>query len=1125
MKLKTIILLLFFSLYTGEVISETIARRDFSVLTPDSKPWCFWYWMHGCISREGIKADLQAMQNIGLEGAYLMPIRGKESHSTYEPALEQLTPEWWNMVRFAMDEAKKLNLKIAMHICDGFTLAGGPWITPDKSMQKVVWTETKVKGNKNYKINLLQPETKLGYYKDIAILAYPTPKDLDINNVKPNKITSSDTISNLDFLVDENGKGTFRSEEPSWIIYEYEKPFLCRSIVTEVNGTVFQCHRFKVEASDDGIIYRFIAKLETPRHGWQNTGANVTHAILPTKAKYFRFSWTKEGSAPGSEDMDNAKWKPTLKLTGLFLSAEPKIHQFEGKNASVWRLSPSTTEKQLPSGTCIPKESIIDLTRYMTSDGILNWKAPKGNWTILRIGHTSTGITNSTGGAGAGLECDKLSKDAVQLQFDNWFGKACEIAGPDLVSNVLKIMHIDSWECGSQNWSKTFAQEFEKRRGYSIMPYLPVMAGIPVCSAEKSEQVLFDVRQTVSDLVNDIFFQTLVNAAHAKGCEVTAESVAPTMMSDGMSHYKIVDFPMGEFWYDSPTHDKPNDMLDAISGGHVYGRNVIQAEAFTQLRNNWNETPATHKTLLDRNFALGINKLVFHVFVQNPFMDRKPGMTLDGIGLFFQRDQTWWKPGRAWIDYITRCQTLLQIGHPVVDIAVFNGLDLPRRSMLPDRLVPSLPGIFGTDRVASEKKRLENAGVPMTESPVGVSHTANLANAEDWVDPLRGYAYDTFNPDVLFRLAKAENGHLTLPGGLSYNLLVVPQIHPMSPDSISPNKEGETQLRNVLALLNKEKIPVLLPKQLAGDIKLKSQLPWNDEDFSAMGLKRDFEVSENGKPAYGSVAWTHRADEDIDLYFIANQKNKNRRLNVTLRVSGKVPEIYNPMTGVTTEVMNWIVKDGRTNMSIDFEPNASLFVIFEYPTNETIHKSVSDEPVVMECPGLQGPWSVQFDTLYGGPAKPLVFNFLQSWTLNTNKAVQYYSGTAVYSNNFKLDNSPEEGKIYMLDLGKVSNLAEVFVNGVSCGVVWTEPYSIDVTRALKKGLNQLEISVTNTWANRLELDALLPEKDRLTWTDGKYRKKTRELLDAGLSGPVKLKSEIKQSQRNTPQRNDFIKKD
>jgi len=1092
------VLLAFFTIFilsTTSGRSQTSVSEAFVNIKKDNKPWCFWYWMHGCVSKKGIKADLKAMSEAGLGGTYLMPIRGKVSPSKYEPVVEQLTPEWWEMVRFTLEEAKKLKLEIAMHICDGFALAGGPWITPEKSMQKLVWTETYIKGGKKLKLSLKQPETNLNFYKEIAVLAVPMVKNSELKDPVPVEITSSDTIKDLRFLVDDK-KGSLRGEDSAWIVYKYEKPFLCRTVVTEVNGRSYQCHRFKIEVSDDGKNYRHHTNIETPRHGWQNTGFDVTHSIPPVKARYFRFKWTKEGSAPGAEDMDNAKWKPVLNLTGLTMSSKPRIHNIEGKNASVWRLSSSTTNTQLPEGTVINADKVVDITSFVNSEGLLEWKAPKGNWTILRMGHTTTGITNSTGGAGAGLECDKFSSESVKIQFDNWFGKAVQVAGDAFLSDVLSTMHIDSWECGSQNWSENFAAEFEKRRGYSLMKFLPVMAGIPLDSPEKTEQVLYDVRETVAELVNDVFFTTFTKFAHSKGCKVTAECVAPTMMSDGMLHFKTVDIPMGEFWYDSPTHDKPNDMLDAITGAHIYGKNIVKVEGFTQLRTNWVETPATHKTLLDRNFALGMNKLSLHVFTHNPFIDRKPGMTLSGMGLYFQRDQTWIKPGRAWIDYITRCQALLQLGKPVVDIAVFGGLELPRRSMLPDRLVPFLPGIVGEERVEKEKIRLENKGVPMTESPFGVNHTATIPLAEEWVDALRGYNYDTFNPDVLFNMSEVDEARIKLDGGMTYQILVVPQVHPMSPDRVSPNIKGEQQLKNVIKDFKSKGVNVLY----------ESKLPWIKPDFSELGIKRDFEVFENGKEAFGSVAWTHRHGDGFDIYFVANQITKTRDLELIFRVDGKIPELYDAVTGKISEVRNWTISDGRTKIKLKLEPNQSMFVVFEKLTN--LKSSSKNDPIINVLPltDLNENWSVSFDTAFGGPSAPVKFNTLTPWNLNQDYSVKHYSGTAVYTKSLTLNSEPEKDKVYMLDLGKVSDIAEVFINGVYCGTAWTFPYSVDISGSIKKGINNIEIKVTNTWVNRIEADDKLPLEKRVTWTDGNYRKRSRELVNAGLTGPLNISS-------------------
>ena len=288
---------------------------------------------------------------------------------------------------------------------------------------------------------------------------------------------------------------------------------------------------------------------------------------------------------------------------------------------------------------CLQPADMIKLD--ISDEGYLTTRLPKGKWRILRMGHTATGHTNATGGGAKGLECDKFDAEIVRKQFDNWFAQIFKNTDPETARRVMKYMHIDSWECGSQNWSRNFASEFEKRRGYDIMPYMPAFAGIPVKTTEFTEQLLRDVRTTISELITDVFFSVMAESAKEYDCLFSAECVSPTMVSDGLLHYQKVDLPMEEFWLNSPTHDKPNDMLDAISGARIYGKNIVQAEGFTEVRGVWDEDPAMLKPLLDRNFALGINKMFYHVYTHNPWLDKKPGMTLDGIGLFFQRDQTW----------------------------------------------------------------------------------------------------------------------------------------------------------------------------------------------------------------------------------------------------------------------------------------------------------------------------------------------------------------------------------------------------------------------------------------------------------------------------------------------------
>lgn len=1005
-------------------------REQFQNPSDEAKPWTFWYWMYGVVSKEGITADLEAMKHAGLGGTYLMPIKGIHEGAQYDGKAQQLTPEWWEMVRFSMEEADRLGLKLGMHICDGFALAGGPWITPKESMQKVVWSDTIVDGGKLNALRLPQPEAYENYYEDIALFALPVEDAADempakitcVNLATANNVKSAQTV-NMD------AAGVIRSSYPCYIQYEYKQAFTCRNIEIVLNGNNYQAHRLKVMASDDGVNYRFVKQLVPARQGWQNTDENSTHSIPATTARYFRFYWTPEGSEPGSEDMDAAKWKPNLKIKQLRLHQEARLNQWEGKAGLVWRVAESTREEEIGKEDCYSLSQVINLTEQYknapashSKEKTITAVLPKGKWKLLRMGHTATGHTNATGGGGKGLECDKFNPRTVRKQFDNWFAQAFVKTHPEVARRVLKYMHVDSWECGSQNWSDSFAKEFRTRRGYDLLPYLPLLAGIPMESAGRSEEILRDVRTTIAELVVDVFYQVLSDCAKEYDCQFSAECVAPTMVSDGLLHYQKVDLPMGEFWLNSPTHDKPNDMLDAISGAHIYGKNIIQAEGFTEVRGTWDEYPAMLKALLDRNYALGINRLFYHVYVHNPWLDRQPGMTLDGIGLFFQRNQTWWDKGaKAFSEYATRCQSLLQYGHPVTDIAVFTGEEIPRRSVLPERLVSSLPGLFGTERIESERIRLANEGQPLRVRPVGVTHSANMADPEKWVNPLRGYAYDSFNKDALLRLAKAENGRMKLAEGMGYKVVVLPLSRPMNPEPVlSPavrKKMDELKAAGVI-------VPAL---------------PYTEEDFSAYGLERDMIVPED-------VAWMHRSGELGDIYFVANQREETRTFTASMRINGRKPECWNPVTGEMNTHPSYRIHDNRTEVTLTLAPNESVFIVF--PTEEAADKERTStdkrEPLNRTLE------TEEYTVTFLATGKTVVRKDLFDWSKEEDEQIRYYSGTAVYKATFRWKDKLKKGQPVYLNLGKVCNLATVRVNGIDCGTVWTAPYRADITSALKK---------------------------------------------------------------------------
>lgn len=1060
----------------------------------DARPWTFWYWMYGAVTPEGITADLEAMKQVGLGGAYLMPIKGVGQGPEYEGQAQQLTPEFWEMVDHSMKEAKRLGLRLGMHICDGFALAGGPWITPQESMQKIVWSDTIIRGGNIERLPLPQLEGYEGYSEDIATYAIPLgkqPADVVMRPVISLATLPGTEVKDKKKAVNMDEKGVIRSSYPCRIDYTYEQPVTVSNVEIVLSGNNYQAHRLKVLVSDDGRNYRFLKQLKPARHGWQNTDCHSTHGLPPTTAKYFRFEWTPEGSEPGCEDLDAAKWKPNLKIKEIRLHTASRIHQWEGKAGFVWRVADASTSQEIPDEACV---QLNEVRRLTLTDGALTAKLPEGEWRILRMGHTSTGHVNATAGGGKGLECDKFSVAAVRKQFDNWFAQVFEKTTPEVAREVLKYMHVDSWECGSQNWSATFAAEFKSRRGYDLMPYLPLLAGIPMESAEKSEQVLRDVRITIGELVTDVFYTVLAQCAGEYDCRFSAECVSPTMVADGLRHYDKVDLPMGEFWLNSPTHDKLNDVLDAVSGAHIYGKNVIQAEGFTEIRGTWDEDPAMLKPLLDRNYALGINKLFFHVFTHNPWLDRAPGMTLDGIGLFYQRDQTWFRESSAFVDYATRCQTLLQKGTPVVDIAVFTGEEMPRRAILPDRLVSMLPGIYGAERVESERVRLANEGQPLRVVPVGVTHSANMADPDKWINPLRGYQYDSFNKDALLRLAKVEDGHIVLPGGGRYKVLVLPTARPMDPTAVPLSKEVEQKIAEW-----KEQ-GVIIP-----------ELPYKAESFAVMGLERDVEL-----PA--EVAYAHRTADDMEIYFIANQKNEARNFTASFRQKGLAPKLYDAVTGRTYIPEQWAEREGRTEVSLSLPAYGSRFVIF-FKSKDALELFAGDsllheENVAAEnmakrlvrhewkeesrTPLENSEWTVHFEKT----DVKLVRDELFDWSKESDAKVKFYSGRACYTSSFVVQDE-FDGSV-LLSLGRVANVATVRVNGKACGIAWTPPYQVDITSALVAGANRLEIEVVNTWANALRgMDQGSAPFDGI-WANAKYRLPGDDLLPAGLLGPVEL---------------------
>lgn len=1047
-----------------------------------ARPWTYWYWMDANATAEGVERDLVEMAQSGIGCTYLMPIGHEGPNTRVEKPANPLSDYWWDLLKLAVRKADSLGMQIAMNACDGWALAGGPWITPELSMQELTSSRIQFQGGQKVAIELPLPFHREDYYRDIAVLAFPSMEGTGLSSslIKPSITTSIAGIDSEKIALGELQNVTLKGD--GWIQFEFEEAFTCRSIkLSPGQRSGYQLHRAEFLASDNGMDWKSLGRLNPSKfHGWQDDGLGATHAIPEVSARFFRLDIQRGNTPEPSENREGSKVRNrnNLSIREIEISSEPVIHQWEGKAGFRWRRSMWTSPEVLPQKFCIDPEELLDITQHLDEDGVLNWEVPEGKWSIIRLGYTTTGAKNGPGGTGSGLECDKFSPEAAKVQFDNWFGKALDKVSPDHAGKILHYNHTDSWEAKSQNWSPRFRAEFTRLRGYDPLPWLPTMQGIPIGSAELSERFLYDVRRTIADLVCESFYRPMTELGHERGTEFTAENIAPTMMADGLQHFRYVDSPMGEFWLNSPDQDKPNDIMDAVKGGHIYGKKIIGAEAFTQNPIQWDESPYLLKAIGDYNFAMGINRFILHVWAHQ-YEKGEPGQTLWFVGTFFSGNQTWHESGRAWFDYLHRCSSLLQQGLPVEDVCYFTGEEQPSRSYLRKDLPLKLP---------------------------------------------EGYSYGCINRDALLNLAEAKNGKLVMPDGLSFHALILPPTTFMSPELAK--KIGQIAQAGVPVIATPPSKSISLSDYPDCDKKLAATISssWGNvrQDLSLESLLDEVELEPDvifhgtdltpvfrEREGYFSPAfvWNHRKKGDAEIYFLSHQEKVHRKQVVSFRSNGKVPELWDASTGKIMDAPHWEEVEGRTVIHIDFDPAGSVFVIFRrLATREDKKSGLQTRGMEKQMNMVfEEAWQLNFQEHRGAPGQT---ELIELMPLNEHQeaGIRHFSGRVTYKNSFIFDANEITHPNLVLDLGKVACIARVWMNGVFLGTAWKPPYQLELDIALLKRSNELVIEVTNTWKNRLILDSQLPPEDRVTRTFYQFDWfGTDTTIDpSGLIGPIKL---------------------
>lgn len=744
------------------------------------------------------------------------------------------------------------------------------------------------------------------------------------------------------------------------------------------------------------------------------------------------------------------------------------------------------TEKALMDADPVPNEQdarirdVVVLKGKLGSGGKLTWEVPAGEWVIMRFGFTTSDAHVSTAsGKWQGKVIDYMSEKHFNRYWDTHVKPLLDLVEP-MTGTTLRYLQTDSWEGGGLNWSDNFATEFAQRRGYEIYPYLPVIAGKIVEDRHTSNAFLADFRKTIGDCIADYHYRVFAERASEYGLGLQPESAGPHAGPfDGLRNYGHSEIMMSEFWSPSPHRAKPEDRFfvkQAASAAQIYNKQLVGAEAFTTIGRHWNDVPwATMKPPFDKEACSGLNLVFLHTFTNSPKEMGRPGQEYFA-GTHLNPNITWWEFAGSVFNYFGRCQYLLQKGHIATDVLYYYGDHVP------------------------------NIGHLKAFDPAKV---------------LPGYDYDLINEDRLLKLT-VDDGLLTLPHGKRYKILVLPQLKTLSLAALKKIRdvvlEGATVIGEKpthmmslsggaegLSTFNKYVIELWGDSTIApGQRQLgKGIMLWGQtaREFLIKGdLSPDVEVLD--KKQSDEYDFIHRVSGDIDIYFITSQNEKRVSANFAFRVSGKQPELWDPLTGETSDAHAFRQGNGKTVLPLDFEPYGSMFVIFRrsIPANTSgpLKKNARTYDSLMT---IKGPWQVAFDSTLQ-VAGPLRFPSLVSWTKHSEKALQHYSGKGIYATTFDFS-ALKKNERYFLTLGNIQDvgIAKVKLNGKELGIVWTPPFRVELTSQLMRKGNKLEVEVINSWRNRLVGDRSLPKEKRLTQTNITIKPEW-QLLDAGLLGPV-----------------------
>ena len=1087
---------------TTSRVATTDLAEGFRNPPAEGRLRCFWWWLNSNVTKEAITRDLEQMKAKGFGGALIFDAGGAAQRGNRPvpagPAF--LSDAWRGLFCHAVEEADRLGLVLSLNIQSGWNL-GGPSVTPDEAAKQAVWAFDRVRGPGRVRRRLPDPGRRDGFYRDVAVLAWPVRGE--------DEAKASEALAAVRARSAQNGhpalhavdgdpetfwvSGGFRpgdgptADEPEWLELVLKRPVNVTGLVA--HGRPGYGPREAALQVADGKGWRTVQPFTVGKDG------RLQVAFDEVRGRRFRILITDAWDPHGPKAPRN------VQIQEICLTGEGRVWPRPVSARRPIRLLPIKTAARefggsapdcsalLDYGQAVPGEEdcrhddVVVLTDRLGADGALNWDVPGGEWQIMRFGYTLSGARVSTHSQGwGGRVLDYLDPAALEAYWERVVRPLIEDAGPR-AGRTLRYLHTDSWELGGANWTPGFIREFRNRRGYDPTLYLPVLAGRIVDSRPVSNRFLYDFRRTIGDCIVEYHYRQLARRAHRHGLGMHPESGGPHGAPiDSLTCLGVSDIPMSEFWARSDRHRvRPEDRFfvkQPASVAHTYGRRFAGAEAFTTIGPHWEASLQDNlKPTFDQAACEGLNLAFWHTVTCSPASMGIPGQEYFA-GTHFNPQVTWWPRAGAFVGYINRCQFLLQQGLFVADVCFYYGAGVPNFAQL---------------------KQSDPAGV------------------------LPGYDYDVATAEVLLDRMRVKDGRLVLPDGMRYRLLVLPDQAAMPLPVLktltdlvrrgatvlgrrpmhTPGLSGYPECDATLERLADDLWGPVDGRQVRERQVGRGRIIWGRsarEVFAADRVPPDFAYDADRPGAF--LDYIHRRVGEADIYFVANRLDRWVQARCTFRVAGRVPDLWDPVSGTIRRADAFEQVDGRTTLPLRFAPYGSLFVLFRTPTDEASGPAERNSPVLSEPHELPGPWVVRFDPTRGGPEK-VTFDRLVSWPERPEDGIRHYAGAAVYRTRFDVPQGLRgSGDRLVLDLGEVKHLAAVRLNGKPLGVLWAVPFRVDVTQAVKPAGNVLEVEVTNFWPNRLIGDAGLPAGKRITRTNVTKFDKDGPLHPGGLLGPV-----------------------